>query len=234
MRAHIAGILAGWATRSGFDGPGAGGGQPQAGDGAARRGRAGPRWAPRPASSCRGRAARWSWCCPARRGSCRDVARRAGRRAGARAAGRRAGRGVPGAALLRRCPSRRSRPRCASSAHARDLSGVEVTTCLRRSELEVDLRPQPGARGGRRRAARRARRPARAAPDQRRRHQHRRAAGPGLLARGWTVATGESCTGGHARLPAGRPGRVLGVRRGRGGGLLERGQDRAARRAGGA
>ena len=27
----------------------------------------------------------------------------------------------------------------------RDLSGVEVTTCLRRSELEVDLRPQPGA-----------------------------------------------------------------------------------------
>jgi nicotinamide-nucleotide amidase len=27
----------------------------------------------------------------------------------------------------------------------RDLSGVEVTTCLRRSELEVDLRPYPGA-----------------------------------------------------------------------------------------
>ena len=32
----------------------------------------------------------------------------------------------------------------AFEAHG-DLSGVEVTTCLRRSELEVDLRPWPGA-----------------------------------------------------------------------------------------
>src|SRR6476661_8564918 len=49
-----------------------------------------------------------------------------------------------------------------------DQHGVEVTTCLRRSELEVDIRPQPG-------------------------YEH---VATGLLARGWTVATGESCTGG--------------------------------------
>jgi nicotinamide-nucleotide amidase len=77
-----------------------------------------------------------------------------------------------------------------------DLSGVEVTTCLRRSELEVDLRPRPGAE---------------AVADALHaelatRHARRLISDDGtstdellagaLLARGWTVATGESCTGG--------------------------------------
>ncbi|ANY07940.1 competence/damage-inducible protein A [Pseudonocardia sp. HH130630-07] len=82
-----------------------------------------------------------------------------------------------------------------------DLSRVEVTTCLRRSELEVDLRPLPGAE--------------RVAADLAERivGRHRRALlsadgrstdellAEALTGRGWTVATGESCTGG---LLAGR------------------------------
>ena len=78
----------------------------------------------------------------------------------------------------------------------RDLSGVEVTTCLRRSELEVDLRARPGAAG---------------VADELhaelvRRHAKHLLSADGtstdelvaraLLQRGWTVATGESCTGG--------------------------------------
>ena len=66
----------------------------------------------------------------------------------------------------------------------RDLSGVEVTTCLRRSELEVDLRPQPGAEDAAAVARRGAGRPARGPPDQRGRHEHGRAAGPGAAGRG--------------------------------------------------
>ncbi len=77
-----------------------------------------------------------------------------------------------------------------------DLSGVEITTCLRRSELEVDLRPQPGADAAA--AALHAELAAR--------HARHLISADGtstdeLLAtalreRGWTVATGESCTGG--------------------------------------
>ena len=78
----------------------------------------------------------------------------------------------------------------------RDLSGVEVTTCLRRSELEVDLRPYPGSE---------------AVADELHdelaaRHARQLISDDGtstdellaraLLGRGWTVATGESCTGG--------------------------------------
>lgn len=82
-----------------------------------------------------------------------------------------------------------------------DLSRVEVTTCLRRSELEVDLHPLPGAE------------PSAATLADRliERHHHRLISADGtssdellaraLLERGWTVATGESCTGG---LLAGR------------------------------
>jgi nicotinamide-nucleotide amidase len=78
----------------------------------------------------------------------------------------------------------------------RDLSGVEITTCLRRSELEVDLRPQPGADAAA--AALHAELAARHA-------RHLISAdgtstdellGTALRERGWTVATGESCTGG--------------------------------------
>jgi nicotinamide-nucleotide amidase len=78
----------------------------------------------------------------------------------------------------------------------RDLSGLEVTTCLRRSELEVDLRPRPGA--GDVAAALHA--------ELAGRHARHLVSTDGtstdeLLAaalreRGWTVATGESCTGG--------------------------------------
>jgi nicotinamide-nucleotide amidase len=83
----------------------------------------------------------------------------------------------------------------------RDLSGVEVTTCLRRSELEVDLRPQPGADDTAQWLA----------AELADRHAKRLVARDGtstdellaraLLDRGLTVATAESCTGG---LLAGR------------------------------
>ena len=78
----------------------------------------------------------------------------------------------------------------------RDLSGVEVTTCLRRSELEVDLQARPGAE------------PAAEAlhTELVARHARHLVSADGtstddliaraLLAKGWTVATGESCTGG--------------------------------------
>jgi nicotinamide-nucleotide amidase len=78
----------------------------------------------------------------------------------------------------------------------RDLSSVEVTTCLRRSELEVDLRPRPGAAD----VADALHAELAAA------HAKHLVSADGtstdellaqaLLARGWTVATGESCTGG--------------------------------------
>ena len=77
-----------------------------------------------------------------------------------------------------------------------DPADIEVTTCLRRSELEVDLRPAPGAED--------------AAEDLAvalaERHERYLVSMDGrttdeivaqaLLTRGWTVATGESCTGG--------------------------------------
>jgi competence/damage-inducible protein CinA-like protein len=77
-----------------------------------------------------------------------------------------------------------------------DQTGVEVTTCLRRSELEVDIRPRPGREGVAAKlhaelAARHARHLVSAdgtTTDELVAH--------GLLERGWTVATGESCTGG--------------------------------------
>jgi nicotinamide-nucleotide amidase len=82
-----------------------------------------------------------------------------------------------------------------------DLSRVEITTCLRRSELEVDLHPLPGAEPVARDLAERI-------VD---RHRRKLISDDGsttdelvadaLAGRGWTVATGESCTGG---LLAGR------------------------------
>jgi nicotinamide-nucleotide amidase len=79
---------------------------------------------------------------------------------------------------------------------SRDLSGVEITTCLRRSELEVDIRPLPGSEDvaadlHAELAARHARHLVSAegtATDE--------LLATALLERGWTVATGESCTGG--------------------------------------
>jgi nicotinamide-nucleotide amidase len=79
---------------------------------------------------------------------------------------------------------------------ARDLSDVEVTTCLRRSELEVDLHPLPGAEAV----------AAELADELIARHRKQLVSAVGattdellaeaLLEHGLTVATGESCTGG--------------------------------------
>lgn len=82
-----------------------------------------------------------------------------------------------------------------------DLSRVEVTTCQRRSELEVDLHPLPGAEPRARELAERivARHRRRLVSDDGRTTDELLAGA--LLDRGWTVATGESCTGG---LLAGR------------------------------
>jgi nicotinamide-nucleotide amidase len=78
----------------------------------------------------------------------------------------------------------------------RDLSGVEVTTCLRRSELEVDLRPYPGAEAvAAELHAELAARHARQLISDDGTSTDELLAGA-LLARGATVATGESCTGG--------------------------------------
>jgi nicotinamide-nucleotide amidase len=77
-----------------------------------------------------------------------------------------------------------------------DLDAVEVTTCLRRAELEVDLRPRPGAEQV-------AESLAEAIVA---RHARELVSADGtstdallaraLLDRGWWVATAESCTGG--------------------------------------
>lgn len=82
-----------------------------------------------------------------------------------------------------------------------DLARVEIITCLRRSELEADLHPLPGAEGIAREAADRivaAHRRKLISDDGSTTDELLAAA---LLERGWTVATGESCTGG---LLAGR------------------------------
>ena len=77
-----------------------------------------------------------------------------------------------------------------------DQSGVEVTTCQRRSELEVDIRPSPGHEDV----------AAKLHAELAARHAKQLVSDEGtttdellaraLLAKGWTVATGESCTGG--------------------------------------
>ena len=86
-----------------------------------------------------------------------------------------------------------------------DLSGIEITTCLRRSELEVDLRHRPGAEAA----------TARVVSEIEQRHGRHLVTRDGsstdeLVARllgGHTIGLGESCTAGlvAARL-ADRPG----------------------------
>jgi len=112
---------------------------------------------------------------------------------------------APVAALLAATPAPESRelryyglPESEIAATLRELDqhGVEVTTCLRRSELEVDIRPRPGyedvaAKLHAELAARHAQQLVSAdgtTTDE--------LVATGLSARGWTVATGESCTGG--------------------------------------
>ena len=85
---------------------------------------------------------------------------------------------------------------------SRDIGGVEVTTCLRRSELEVDLRPRPGAEDAATwLAGQLAERHADYLIAQTGRAPTRLLAGA-LLAAGLTIGTAESCTGGG--LLAGR------------------------------
>ncbi len=112
---------------------------------------------------------------------------------------------APIAALLAVTPSAATRElrfyglpesEIAATLRGLDQSGVEVTTCLRRSELEVEIRPRPGhddvaATLHAELAARHAKHLISAdgaTTDE--------LVAAGLLARGWTVATGESCTGG--------------------------------------
>ncbi len=112
---------------------------------------------------------------------------------------------APMAALLAATPAADARelrfwglPESEIAATLRELdqTGVEVTTCLRRSELEVDIRPQPGAEEV----------AAQLHAELAARHAKHLVSADGtttdelvtagLLTRGWTVATGESCTGG--------------------------------------
>lgn len=110
---------------------------------------------------------------------------------------------APVAELLATVPAARSRSlrffglpesEIAATLRGVDVTGVEVTTCQRRSELEVDLRPAPGVSAD-------ALADALIAAHER---QLVSADGTttdalvaeGLRDKGWTVATGESCTGG--------------------------------------
>ena len=164
-------------------------GQPQAGDDPARRdraragrdgagaGRAAARAAPHAG------AGRPSSCCPARRASCSRCGRRRSRptRCARRSQAR------PSTASARcACsgsPSRRSPRRCASpNARGSSSARLEVTTCLKRGEVEIVTRYEPDAQDAYDAFAR----GRRAAP---RRHavlarrQHRRRAGRGAAER---------------------------------------------------
>ena len=144
----IAEILRGFARRFQLRPRGGARGQPQAGDGARGRRSRSTRSAPRRASSSRADGQR-------RRRPARPAARAAADVAGG--ARGRAGRGAarPG---RRRCaatrcacsasPSRRSPRACARSrTRASPLPEVEITTCLRRGEIEIDVRYRDEAAG---------------------------------------------------------------------------------------
>ena len=148
-----------------------------------------------------------------------------------RAAGDRGPHGVP-AGRRCGCSACRSpgwRTRCATRRRASTASSeLEITTCLRRGEIEMVTRFEPGpARLSTTRSssccasatgARSSRRTARAIDDQ-----------VAQLLAGRRIATAESCTAGTAGGAAHRAAGLVGVRDGRGGGLLERGEGRAAR-----
>ena len=177
-----------------------------------------------------GRRRRPCSCSPARPGSCRRCGSAPWRRrrcVGARAARAATSSGCCGSSAS---PSRRSPPRCASSRRTGlPLEPLEITTCLRRGELEIATVFAPGRRGGLRgvRGARCASATATAlfsddgstVDDQ-----------VAELLAGRTVAVAESCTGGlmAARLTerAGSSAYVLGGARR----LLQRGQDRRSPR----
>ena len=121
----------------------------------------------------------------------------------------------------------------AAEAAGPGLDGLEITTCLRRGELEVVTRYEPaaeaayaGVRGGRPRAPRR-----HAVLDRRldgRRAGRRAAALPRLDDRDGRVVHGRA-----ARRPPDGPGGLVGLRAGRPRRVLERGEDGARGRPGG-
>ena len=150
-------------------------------------------------------------------------------RAGQGAAGRRAAARPAGRCATTACPSRRSRRRC----------GTSTARPVRRRGHHL---PAPLRAGGRHPAEPGAEDVAAKLADKlAARHAEHLVSADGtttdellaraLLARGWTVATGESCTGGMlASRLVDRRG-VVRVRARRGRRLLQRGEDRPARRA---
>ena len=121
-------------------------GQPQAGGDPARAPRSSSRSGPRPASSSRGRAGRSSSCCRDRPASCaRCGPRRSRRRRCARCSPARA-RSSRGCSASTACRRRRSRSRCSRSRRTGcALDRLEITTCLRRGEIEIATVFDPAA-----------------------------------------------------------------------------------------
>ena len=173
---------------------------------------------------------RRSSCCRARRASCRRCGPRRSRPRRSSAAIARARRATSsGCCGCSACPSRRSPRRCAWRSRGwAGFDGLEITTCLRRGEIEVVVRYAPRRAGAptqleaivaERHAARCSRRDG---------HDDRRpgrgaargppARGSPSRARGGLLAARLTERPGVVRLLAGRRGRVL-----------ERGEDRAAR-----
>ena len=210
-------------------------GEPQAGDRPARARRSSSRWARRPGSSCRpptDAAGRRSSCCPGPPRELQPMWEAAVGDRGVRAPRSRARRELPPAhAAAVRHPGVRDR-RDAARRRARGiaLDGLEITTCLRRGEVEVVTRYEPAARSRLRRVrGGRARAPRRHALLRRRPTVDEQVAEL-LRDGGWTIATAESCTGG---LLAGRLtdlAGLLGVLPRRARRLLQRGEGRAGRR----
>ena len=106
--------------------------------------------------------------------------------------------------------------------------GLEITTCLRRGELEMVTRYEPATPPSTRSDGS-GRATATGRPSSQKTAPRSTIRSPRLLA-GRRIATAESCTAGHARGAAHRPGRLVGVRHRRSGGLRQRGQCRPARR----
>ena len=127
-------------------------------------------------------------------------------------------------------PSRRSPRRCALAEDAHGLEGLEITTCLRRGEVEVVTRFAPAAAASYERFV----------ETVRERHADTLFSDDGrtvdqqvadlLRARGLTIATAESCTGGLLAGAADRARRLVGLRAGRARRLLQRGEGGAGGR----